>query len=751
MKLSMKSNLFKIGLISFAAFTVVGLFGSCSRQSSGPIVKAKDVKWDYEADVVVIGAGGSGLPAGLKAVTDGASVIVVEANYDCGGHASVSEGQLHSGGSTSSQQVAGIEDSSDLYFYDHTRSDLDSRFNDPVYVRSVANSMRECYEFILSEGIIVQDIEPMIRGYYRDGGYDADGVARMTYVDATKWENDITGTKNNGIGVTRPLEESLRKKGGKFLMNYHMDTIYREPNGGKVIGIQASYTPHIMPGQTESLKSFMSEGNIDCKKKNINVKAKKAVIVCTGGSIGNLNFRTMFDPRLGPEFDGLAGMPFSNQDASGELAAMKIGAALGSLSGYMVDMGAAIGPVSRMGCQYGYGNGFNEKSKVWALFRSRGIAPDYSSLVLVNMLGQRCGNEDLCKLRRFPQSYEFLNTYLNSVFIDRDGDGNAEVMTGPLWAIFDQAAADRNDWDMDKAVDYEKGYAFKADTLEELAKKLINKYYEDVKMDPETLAATIKRYNSFVEKGKDEDWGKTSLDYKIEKGPFYACWATPNLHDTLAALRVNKDMQVIDLDGKVIPSLFAAGESSGGMHVHGLGRVITSGFIAGRAAASVDAKGIATADTSLKSEYAGDETNYRTKTDKAEYYSQRGGSSGTLTYSEKEEELKRLSKSPKTSGGKVEAKKAASPSAGNTYIGTSDKGMGGAIQVQITTMTGKMTDIKILKQNETHGIGDVALPKLVADAMKKQSADIDIISGATITSTAFKEALIKARAKGGLN
>ena len=62
------------------------------------------------------------------------------------------------------------------------------------------------------------------------------------------------------------------------------------------------------------------------------MRAKKGVIVCTGGSIGNLNFRTMFDPRLGPEFDGLAGMPFSDQDASGELAAMKIGAAMGSLA-----------------------------------------------------------------------------------------------------------------------------------------------------------------------------------------------------------------------------------------------------------------------------------------------------------------------------------------------------------------------------------------------------------------------------------
>ena len=98
-------------MISFAVCAVVGLFGSCSKQKSGPIVNAKDVKWDYEADIVVIGAGGSGLPAGLKVITDGASVLVVEANYDCGGHASVSEGQLHSGGSTSSQQAAGIEDS----------------------------------------------------------------------------------------------------------------------------------------------------------------------------------------------------------------------------------------------------------------------------------------------------------------------------------------------------------------------------------------------------------------------------------------------------------------------------------------------------------------------------------------------------------------------------------------------------------------------------------------------------------------
>lgn len=733
----------KAMFISLLAISTISLFGACNAK--------QNVKWDYEADVVVIGAGGAGLPAALKALEDGADVLLVEANYDCGGHAAVSEGQLHAGGSTISQQEWGIEDSSDLYYYDHTRASLDSRFNDREYTRSVANNINEAYDFILKNGVIVQEIEPMIRGYYRDGGYDADGVARMTYVDASKWKNDITGRQNNGIGVTRPLEESLREKGARFLMNYHMDVIYREANNGKVLGVQASYTPHIMPGETTPLTSFFSKGNVDCTKKLINVKAKKGVIIATGGSIGNQNFRTMFDPRLGPEFDGLAGMPFSQQDASGELAAMKIGAAMGAMAGYMVDMGAAIGPVSRMGCQYGYGNGFDENSKVWALFRSRGIAPDYPSMIVVNMVGQRCGNEDLCAFRRFPQSYEFLNTALNSVFIDRDGDGNAECYSGPLWAIFDQAAADRNDWDMEKSVDYENGYAFKADTIEELAKAIINKYYEDIKMDPAVLANTIARYNQFVNTGKDDDWGKKSLDYSIEQGPFYACWATPNLHDSLAGLRTNKDMQVLDLDGNVIPALFCAGESSGGMHVHGLGRVITSGYIAGRAAASVNEAGIATADTSLKPEFAGDETNDRTLTDKAEYYSQRGGSGGTLTYSEKEAELARIQKTQSTTSSQTQTTKvSATTSNGKTFIGTSDKGMGGAIRVQISVAEGKMTDIKILKQAETHGIGDVALEKLVVDGMNKQSYKLDTISGATITSTAFSEALQKAMEKAGL-
>lgn len=713
----------------------------------------EEIAWDYEADVVVIGAGGAGLPAALKALADGVSVLIVEANYDCGGHAAVSEGQLHSGGSTIDQQKWDITDSADLYYYDHTRGFVDSRYNNRDVVRSVANSMAEAYKFIVDNGIIVQDIEPMVRSFYRDGGYDADGIARMTYVDATAWVNDITGRQNNGIGVTRPLEKKLRDSGVKFLMNYHMDTIYREDQfSGKVLGIQASYTPTIMPGETEPLKGFFEEGNIDCTKETINVKANKAVIIATGGSIGNETFRTMIDPRLGPEFDGLAGMPFSDQDASGELAAMKIGAALGSVAGYISDAGAAIVAPARMGTQYGYGNGFDQNSKVWKLVRTRGIVPDYKSMIVVNMLGQRPGNEDLLvNSRSLPKSYQYFETALCSVFVDADGDGNAECYGGPLWAIFDQDAVERNDWDIENAVDYEYGYAFKADTIEELAEKVVNKYYENIKMDPAILADTIARFNEAVEKGVDEDWGRTMLDYKIEKGPFYCVWATPNLHDTLAGLRTDGSMQVVDLEGKLIPNLFAAGESAGGMHVHGLGRVMTSGFIAGRSAASVNEEGFATASLELNPDFAGDETNELTKTDKSSYFDYRGGNPKTMTNSQKQEELAAI-EANKTEEveTKEPEKQEKKEQAGNVFTGRSDNGMGGAIQVQITVENGKMTAVEVIEQNETVGIGDVALEKLTAEAMEKQSAELDAVTGASITRDAFVEALTKAMEKAGL-
>ena len=75
-----------------------------------------DVIWDREADVVVVGSGATGLPAAIAAAEAGASVLVIEANWDVGGHAAVSGGNVPLGGGTSAQKKSGIVDSPDLMF-----------------------------------------------------------------------------------------------------------------------------------------------------------------------------------------------------------------------------------------------------------------------------------------------------------------------------------------------------------------------------------------------------------------------------------------------------------------------------------------------------------------------------------------------------------------------------------------------------------------------------------------------------------
>jgi predicted oxidoreductase len=101
---------------------------------------------------------------------------------------------------------------------------------------------------------------------------------------------------------------------------------------------------------------------------------------------------------------------------------------------------------------------------------------------------------------------------------------------------------------------------------------------------------TVTLYNSFVDSGVDLDFKKPKPRFKIQTPPFYAAWSTPILHDTLTGLRTNAKAQVIDVQGQVIPGLYAAGESQGGFAQHGLGRALVFGRIAGREAALSPAK-----------------------------------------------------------------------------------------------------------------------------------------------------------------
>src|ERR1700704_4207439 len=88
----------------FIKATAAGAGALTGRGAEEARAQGRPGHWDKEADVVVIGAGATGLPAAIQAIEGGASVILIDANTDVGGPAILSGGNVALGGGTSRQQ-----------------------------------------------------------------------------------------------------------------------------------------------------------------------------------------------------------------------------------------------------------------------------------------------------------------------------------------------------------------------------------------------------------------------------------------------------------------------------------------------------------------------------------------------------------------------------------------------------------------------------------------------------------------------
>ena len=78
----------------------------------------------------------------------------------------------------------------------------------------------------------------------------------------------------------------------------------------------------------------------------------------------------------------------------------------------------------------------------------------------------------------------------------------------------------------------------------------------------------------------------------------------------------------------------------------------------------------------------------------------------------------------------------------------------GPVQVEITVADGTITDVTVVDYPSGNGkdqqINARALPVLVRETLDAQSADIDMVSGATVTSDGYVESLQSALDQAGL-
>ncbi len=102
------------------------------------------------------------------------------------------------------------------------------------------------------------------------------------------------------------------------------------------------------------------------------------------------------------------------------------------------------------------------------------------------------------------------------------------------------------------------GMLKKGNTVEELA--------QASGMDPKVLEKTLSDYNAYRAKGHDDAFGRPDMPLAVAKAPFYAVEVAPGIHHTMGGVAITTESEVLDIQSRPMPGLYAAGEVTGGVH-----------------------------------------------------------------------------------------------------------------------------------------------------------------------------------------
>lgn len=461
--------------------------------------------WDEYTDVIIVGSGAAGLSAAIEARQAGADVIVFEKMKITGGNTRISDGGLAAPG-IGLQKRMGIADSSECFYDDIVKAG--SGLNHPHLAQILAAQAAGAIAWTQDTlGVRYQD------RLDRFGGHS---VAR-----------GLTTRSHSGVDLIKAMSLRLKSMGIVIRTRCRMTKLISDSTGG-IQGIQI---------HSESQANSGNRGMV------VNVRARRAVVLATGGFAADVYFRQLHNPCLNAS---VTSTNHKGATAEGLLAAMEIGAAAVHLSRIQA------GP---WGCpdENGYGRGGRFAS--YAVYPKGVVVNPATGLRIVNEWGdrrQRC----------------------DALF--RVGH--------PCVGIVDATGAGSDSESLKKCLNSGKVNAFSR--IAELASAW------DIPVHP--LCETIDRYNKMVAAGERDEFGKElgNNASPLDTPPFYAMRLYPKAHYTPGGVVIDTQARVINFHNLPIPRLYAAGEVCGG--VHGASRLgscaltdcIVFGRIAGRMAAA---------------------------------------------------------------------------------------------------------------------------------------------------------------------
>lgn len=440
------------------------------------------VKWDEEVDLLIIGSGFAGQSIALNAKREGINVTVLEKMLVIGGNSAVNGGWF-AVPKNPIQLAQGVLDDSPAELVKDQMIAARGMGNEAILTR-VAELALPCYNMCVEEGVqFKKDFNIQVGGHNK---------ARAIRVES--------GT---GGGIVTKLYEAGKREGVDYRLEHKVEDFIME--NGEVIGVVVR-KGYRFPDETTGY--------------TIKIKARKGIVLASGGFARNMKLRAIVDPSLDPTLDCT-----NHLGATGELT--------------LTTMAHGALPVHMDMIQTGHWGspdegGFGWSNALLSIGWHKGIAVNPTT-------GKRIMDERADRL-----------TCSQAIMACRHKDGTPAY---PL--VFFNKNDHLGDDRVTRAVRDEM--AWEMNSLEDMSKKF------DVPL--KVLESTVKQWNQYVVKKEDPDFNR-KMDTAVElKPPFIVSRVWPKVHYCMGGLKT-------DIDGRVVNSqtllpmkkLYAAGEVTGGVH-----------------------------------------------------------------------------------------------------------------------------------------------------------------------------------------
>lgn len=500
---------------------------------------------EIDTDVVIVGAGGAGLAAAVRSLQHDEKVVILEKYPQIGGNTSRAGGPMNAAEPDWQKKFKALPGEKET-LKELAATPFDKI--DPEYQDDFKKLQKQIKEYLASgadylfDSILLHEIQTYLGGKRTNlKGNEIHGKYALVHelvtnaLNSVKWLADL-GVKFDETDVTEPVG-GLWRRGHKPVepMGYayiHILGDWVEDHGGKLYLESRAEDLIIKDGKVRGVIAKRADGS------TLTIHAK-AVILTAGGFGANTKMVQKYNTYWPKIDDNIA---TTNSP---------------SITGDGINLGLEAGADL-------FGMGFIQLMPVadpdtGELFT--GVVTPPANYIMVNKEGKRFVNE----------------------FAERDVLAKAVIDNGGLiYQIADdkikETAYNTTQESLDAQV--KAGTLFRDDTLEGLAKQ--------IGMDPDVLVDTIKKYNSYVDQGSDQDFHKNVLGLKCEVAPFYATPRKPAIHHTMGGLVIDTKAHVLDKNGDEIPGLYSAGENAGGIHAGNRlgGNSLSDIFTFGRIAAN---------------------------------------------------------------------------------------------------------------------------------------------------------------------